>query len=49
MSISLSSAKEVHILHSKQGFQFVGFSQFIAFANILALDVFHVHLGQQNK
>ncbi|MDP2396479.1 MAG: hypothetical protein Q8S84_08530 [bacterium] len=49
ISISLSSAKSLQILHCKQGFQFCGFSQLIAFAIILAVEVLPVHLGQHNK
>jgi hypothetical protein len=39
----------VHIGHFKHGFHLCGFSQLTAFANILAVEVLPVHLGQQNK
>ena len=53
-SISIISDNELfwnqtQTLHSEQGFQFWRFWQFIVFANMLAVEVFQVHLGQQNK
>jgi len=39
----------LQIPHSLQGFQFSGFLQLTAFAKILAVLVFPVHLGQHNK
>jgi hypothetical protein len=49
ISISFSSAKFRHISHFKQGFHLFALLQLTVFAKILAVEVFHVHLGQQNK
>jgi hypothetical protein len=49
ISISFSSIKSLHILHFKHGFPSCLFSQFKVLANILAVDVFPVPLGQHNK
>jgi len=49
ISINFSSKKSVHTSHFKQGFHFFGDMQLTAFANILAVEVFHVPLGPQNK
>jgi len=49
ISMSLFSAKAVHISHFKQGLPLLGFKQFIVLANNLAVLVLPVHLGQHNK
>jgi hypothetical protein len=49
ISTNFSSIKSLQISQSKQGFQFFWCKQFIVFAKSLAVEVFPVHLGQQNK
>jgi len=49
ISISDPFLNAAHISHSAQGFPFFGCKQFIAFANILAVEVFPVPRGQVKR